>query len=713
MNEKVLPDGCLSLLSNASGDDIMKNGFFKKKVRLVLQNEDAECGQACLTMIFNFHGYGVTLPELRQDLSSHSGGMTLGQMAEMSTRHGFQSTPYTLQPAELSQLRLPCILHWNFTHFVVLTRVGKTGVEILDPALGAVTVSNGKLRKHFTGVAVEILPGENFIRKKKEKIRLKDVTGKVFGFVPFIIKILFVSLLLDAVALLLPRVSQTIIDKVVLDNDRHFLFICILIGMALLLVQFVLFIINGWMKIYFDSKFVTQWRKNIFSKMLSLPVGYFTSRGFGNIMYRFRSIDAIQGYLTDKFASLILNAVSSLIILVVMLFYSLPMTLIAAVTIVLYSFVRYSTYHYLKENAYGIITLKSREQSGLINALKFIQLHKLYNGVGRVVTQYAGIIAEETSINSGTRLITIIGAGVNQLLSGIRGVLILAVGVLLVMGNKMTVGMIFAFTAYSVEFSKRATLVIDVLYQLQMLNIHILRLSEIVHAPEETGMHGKAPLPESAEISLRNIYHQYSSGGRYTLEGINIDIQHNETVLLTGGSGSGKSTLVKLVLGLTEPAAGIVSVGGIHVRELGKNQLRSMTATVLQGDGLFPGTIYENITFDTGTEHLDEIQRMAASVGIHHVISSLPLGYFSIVGDMSDFLSGGEKQKLLVMRALFKKPRILILDEADSNLDPVSEKAIFDAVMAYPCTKIIISHKTERPYQVDRVICLKDGKIHA
>ncbi|EDV9206021.1 peptidase domain-containing ABC transporter [Salmonella enterica subsp. enterica serovar Monophasic] len=691
----------------------MISGLFKKKVKPVLQNEEAECGQACLTMIFNFYGYGITLPELRQSTSGAQGGITLGQMEDICSLHGFRATSLTLEYDELAHLVLPCILHWDFTHFVVLTRVTASGVGILDPAFGAVTMSKEKCRKHFTGIAMEISRGEIFTPVKKETISLKEVTGKVFGFIPFVIKTVFISVLLDGIALLLPRFSQIILDKVVVDKDKHFLLICVLISFCLLLLQLVFFILNGWMKVRFDARFRTQWRNNIFSKMLNLPVNFFTSRGFGSIMYRFKSVDVIQNYLTDKFSSLILNGISAFIIVVVMSFYNLWLTTISLLSIILYAFVRVSTYHYLRNNALGMITLKSKEQSVLINALKFIQLHKLYSGVDRGVTQYAGIVSEEASVNARTGLINVLGSGINQWLSGLRGLLILAVGALLVMDNKMTIGMIFAFTAYSVEFSKRAVLVIDILWQIQLIRVHALRLSEITRRPEEHGMQGSAALPALSSVTLRNIYHQYGDNGRYTLANVSIDIKHHETIVLTGSSGSGKSTLIKMILGLTEPVAGTISVGGVDIRALGKHRLREMVSTVLQGDTLFPGSIYENITFENGTEHLERIQQMATSVGVHHVISALPLGYFTMVGDMSDFLSGGEKQKILVMRALFKNPRILILDEADSHLDAASEKAVFDTVMGYPCTKIIISHKTERTYPSDRVICLNKGGLHS
>ncbi|HAB5458244.1 TPA_asm: ATP-binding cassette domain-containing protein, partial [Salmonella enterica subsp. enterica] len=214
-------------------------------------------------------------------------------------------------------------------------------------------------------------------------------------------------------------------------------------------------------------------------------------------------------------------------------------------------------------------------------------------------------------------------------------------------------------------------------------------------------------------LSARGIYHQYDKLAPLVLVNINIDISENETVLLTGDSGSGKSTFINIMLGITEPVAGSLFIGGVNIKKTGKHAIREITSSVLQGDSLFPGTIYENITFNDSLDNIDQIHEIANAIGIHDVITRLPLGYFTQVGDMSDFLSGGEKQKLLIMRALFKKPKILILDEADSNLDIFSEKKVFDVIMNYKCTKIIVSHKNERTYPVDRIIHFRKGEVIA
>ncbi|EHF5933894.1 ATP-binding cassette domain-containing protein, partial [Salmonella enterica subsp. enterica serovar Infantis] len=436
-----------------------------------------------------------------------------------------------------------------------------------------------------------------------------------------------------------------ILDKVIPDHDKNLLIFCFLVSLALLVLQFVISTMSDLTKIKFEAYFKSNWRSNVFSKLTRLPVDFFKSRGFGNIMYRFKSIDIIQNYLSDKLSTLILNATSSIIIAVILLSYNVELAAIVIMASVLYSVVRFAAYFYIKQNQLSTIALKSREQSVLINTLKFIQTHKLYGGLHRIHNQYHGIITDEASVSAKSQIITMIATNINQFISGFRNILVLFVAVLLALNNEMTIGMIFAFTAYSVEFSRRSTIVINLIYKIQLLKIQSSRLSEIVHATDESSLASYFELNENYSLSARGIYHQYDKLAPLVLVDINIDISENETVLLTGDSGSGKSTFIKILLGITEPVAGSLFIGGVNIKKTGKHAIRKITSSVLQGDSLFPGTIYENITFNDNLDNIEQVYEIADAIGIHDVITRLPLGYFTQVGDMSDFLSGGEKQK--------------------------------------------------------------------
>ncbi|EAN5998996.1 hypothetical protein E2W74_24750, partial [Salmonella enterica] len=253
--------------------------MFIKRVKLILQSEDSECGQACLAMIFNYYGYGISLPELRKNHSAQTGGTKVSYLMETCNDHGFRAIAYSLTIEELRKLTLPCILHWNFSHFVVLTKINKNSVEINDPALGCMRIDQDKLKQYFTGVAVEIKKSESFSPVKPKKINIRDVTGKVIGFIPFIFKMLAASILIDIIALLMPRISQLILDKVIPDHDKNLLIFCFLVSLALLVLQFVISTMSDLTKIKFEAYFKSNWRSNVFSKLTRLPVDFFKSRG--------------------------------------------------------------------------------------------------------------------------------------------------------------------------------------------------------------------------------------------------------------------------------------------------------------------------------------------------------------------------------------------------------------------------------------------------
>ena len=278
---------------------------------------------------------------------------------------------------------------------------------------------------------------------------------------------------------------------------------------------------------------------------------------------------------------------------------------------------------------------------------------------------------------------------------------------------KFTVGMVFAFIAYRDQFSTRVTSLIDKLFEFRMLRLHGERLADIVLAEPEkvTSKSDISPEALQSDISISNLHYRYSANEPFVLAGVNLEIKDGDFVAITGPSGCGKTTLVKLILGLLEETDGEVRMGDVPIRRIGMDAYRNLVGAVMQDDNLFSGSLADNICFFDPIVDFDQIVSCARMASIHEEILRMPMGYNTLVGDVGTGLSGGQKQRILLARALYRKPRILVLDEATSHLDIESERSVNEAIKQLQLTRIIVAHRPDTIAMAYRVIDLREGKV--
>jgi ATP-binding cassette, subfamily B, bacterial CvaB/MchF/RaxB len=701
-------------------------------IRPILQSESAECGLACLAMLAGAHGLRLDLSELRRRFSISLKGADLSQLIRHAEALNFACRPLRLELDEMNQLQLPCMLHWDLNHFVVLTKVSgafgtsKGTITILDPAVGKREMSLIEASPHFTGVALEITPTPAFKpADERRKVKLRDLIGKVFGLKRALINIILLAVGLEAIALVSPIVTQWVVDGALVTGDRDLLLLTVLGGGVLMVLQFLLSMARGWIGLRMNQQLSIQFTANLFSHLLKLPLAFFEKRHIGDITSRFASLSAIRSALTQGAVSVLLDGVMAVVTLAMMMLYAPKLTFVVLVALGLYFLLRWASYGAFRNASEERIVLSAKENSFFLETIRAVQPLKLFGRTPERLSRWQNLMVDVQNRDLQTQKMELWFSTANTLIFGVEGMLILYLGGTAVLGQQMTLGMLLAFMAYKGQFAGRATALINLMMQIKMLSLHSERLADIALEPPEKTSELLIDIEKIVpRIELRDVSFRYADGEPWVLRNFSLIIEPGEHVAICGPSGCGKTTLMKLILGLLEPNEGEIrigdpntgqgaaqSVGQYSLKQLGAAQFRSLVGTVMQNDSLLSGSLAENIScFDPSTD-LARVEVSARAAEMHAAITAMPMGYQTLVGDMGSTLSGGQQQRILLARALYKQPKILALDEATSALDTENERKVSDAIKALSLTRIVVAHRRETINAAERVIMMAQGRV--
>ncbi len=688
---------------------------FGRTLPVILQTEATECGLACLAMVACFHRHQTDLMTLRRRFPISLKGATLSDVIKIAQRLDLGTRPLKLDLEDLSQLKLPCLLHWNFNHFVVLKEVSAKVVIIHDPAIGTRSLSWNEVSDAFTGVALEIWPEIDFKpTKPAPAIGLRQLMGRVSGFQRSLGQILILALVLEIFGLISPFFLQWVIDNVLVAADRDLLTtLAIGFGLLLLLQQSIT-AIRSWVILYMGSTLNLQWRANVFTHLTRLPVQYFEKRHLGDVVSRFSAIDLIQHTLTTSFLEAILDGLMTIITLGMMFLYSPTLGAIALGAMVTYAIGRWAWYGPLRNATDEQIVHAAKQQTHFLETIRGIKTIKLFQRQDHRRSSWLSLLAEQINADLRIQKLQLAYRLLNGLLFGAENVLIIWLGARLVLDGNFSAGALMAFIAYKNQFDTRASALIDKFYELKMLHLQGARLADIVLTePEAVSGHDVIETGTiAASISVSQLSFRYTEQEPLVLNNVSFTIEAGESVAIVGPSGCGKTTLINVLLGILPATAGEVSVGGIGIKHCGSDLLRSMVGTVLQDDVLFAGSIADNIHFFDPQANQAWVEQCAEMAAIGEEIRSMPMGYQTLVGDMGTVLSGGQKQRVLLARALYKRPKILFLDEATSHLDVDREQIVNRAVKALNMTRVIVAHRPETIASASRVIVMLGGQVH-
>jgi ATP-binding cassette subfamily B protein RaxB len=444
----------------------------------------------------------------------------------------------------------------------------------------------------------------------------------------------------------------------------------------------------------------------LFHHLVRLPMAFFEKRHIGDLLSRFSSLQPIRNLLAEGLIAAALDGIMAALTLVMILIYSPLLAAVVLGAFVLYAAIRVGLYRVIWRRTEATIQAQAQESSTFIETVRAIQSLKLFNRESEREGQWLNRYSELASANVQLGRAVITFSALNDAIFGLESIISVYLAATLALTNALTIGMIFAFMSYKQNFTDKAVQLVEKAIDLRVLGLHLERLADIALTPVEAGHHQPIAYVEEigGRIELRDVYFRYSESDAFVLEGINLTIEPGEFVTIMGPSGGGKTTLIKIMLGLLEPTEGEILIDGVPLTPLRWRAYREQVAAVMQEDQFLSGSIADNICFFDPDFDQKRMVACAQLSAIHREIMAMPMTYNSLVGDMGSSLSGGQKRRLLLARALYRRPRILFLDEGTAHLDVDNERHIHQSLSQLRITRVSVEHRPDMSIGADRVI---------
>ncbi len=688
------------------------------KVPVVMQLEALECGAACLTMILAYYNKWVPLEQIRADCGVSRDGSNARNMMKAARHYGLTAKGYRFEPQALRENgHFPCVIHWNFNHFVVLDGFRGNKAYLNDPAKGAYSVSMETFDESFTGVCIMFEPGEGFEPSGKPKSMLSFAAKRLKGAGGAMTFTILVSVIAALFGLIRPAFSRVFLDRLLTrENPEWAMPFLTLLGIMSVL-QILVTAVQAIQNYRISGKLAAVGNASYMWKVLSLPIEFFSQRMAGDIQERQASNAAIVATLIGTFAPLLLNGAMMIFYFVVMLRYSWLLTLIGILSLVINAFVS----DYISKKRVNITRVAMRDTAKLsaatVAGVEMIETIKASGAENGYFEKWAGyqasVNAQEVrylKINQYLGLIpSFVAAAANDA--------VLLLGVWLTMQGEFTVGMVMAFQSFLTSFMAPAQTMISAGQTLQEMRTQMERVDDIMEYPseevfaEEDGDEEKEYKKLSGKVELHNVVFGYSPLADPLIRDFSLTIEPGHSVAIVGGSGCGKSTVSKLISGLHQPWSGEILFDGKPMKEIEKSVFSGSLAVVDQDIILFEDTIANNIKmWDDSIEDFEMILA-ARDAQIHEDIMQRPGGYQHKLTEGGKDFSGGQRQRMEIARVLAQDPTIIILDEATSALDAKTEFEVVKAIRDRGITCVVIAHRLSTIRSCDEIIVMENGVI--
>ena len=703
--------------------------FGKRQVPFVAASELNECGIACLAAISGYFGGEPGLAEIRQLAVPSGRGETLLELRNLAERIGLAARGVKVGVEALGELALPAILHWEMNHFVVLERVTKTGIVIMDPAAGRLAVPWSAVDTSFTGVALEtrVSPSWQRARGARRKVSLLDFLAPLSQWRRDIALVVALSILMEVLVLLAPLQMQLSIDSALQGSDGRLVWVLAGGFTLVVLLQAAISVVRAWTIAVFGARVGYELKDRFVRALHRKPARFFRTHHSADILSRSRSVDTIQSLVTAQLLQALLDGAMSIAIVVVMLLAVPSMAAVvigfAALNLVVTAGLRRAA---IDVSRRGLRVAAQADAYFLENA-RAARAIKLFGKELVRTNVWRNKFVELTNLGLADGRLTMFATQASQLANGLGNVALIALGTWLVLANAITLGtmmMFFLFRAFLVERFNRALLYA---MELRRVRTNAERIEEVM--VDEPGADDAAParpfaVAEGAgvRIEVKDVWFRYGNDSPWILKGASLAVEPGESVAITGPSGCGKTTLLHLMVGLLEPSRGEVLVNGREVRTIASTDLARAIGVVMQDDILFHGTVAENVSFFDSPTDMARVARAARQANVAADIEAMPMQYHSMLAEAAADISGGQKQRLFIARALYHAPRVLFLDEATSHLDAASEALVSRAVEAMDITRVLVAHRKETIAIADRVVAIEpasglvravDAPVHA
>lgn len=687
-----------------------------KRVPVVLQMTPHECGAACLAMVVSYHGRETTLSECRRYLRSGRDGLTARTIAQAARDLGLRVRALSMEPEALAQVRGPVIAHWNFDHFLVVERWTPQRVDVVDPAVGRQRLTPEEFNAGFTGVALLMEPGADFKPGRAQgKLTwhsyLKQLLQKQ-GTTSMLAQILGTSALLQLLGLVFPLFTLVLVDWILPQQDVSALKILAL-GMVVLVVSQVLFsYLRSALALYLETRLDVEVMFGFFEHMLRLPFRFFQERTSGDLLMRLGSISIIREELTGQTVAALLDAALVVVYLVILLVwqpvFGLIVLLFGAVQIAL----MLGSTRRLYELTERDIAAQAESQSYLVEALSGIATLKVAAAEERALSHWSNLFFKQLNVSlKRSHLGMLVDTG-REALDALAPVILLWIGALWVLQDAMSLGTMLAVSTLAMSFLAPLASLVSTAQQVHLVGAHLERIADVFETEPEQDVHAVQTAPQlTGHIEVRNASFRYHPNAPWAVRHCSVTIEPGQKIAIVGRSGSGKSTLAMLLLGLYPLDEGEIRYDGIPLSELNYRSVRSQIGVVLQEPTLFSGSIRRNIASHDPTVALDDIVEAAELAAIHEEIAELPMGYETVIAQGGVDLAGGQRQRIALARALVNRPPILILDEATSHLDAMTESIVDQNLSDLQCTRIVVAHRLSTIRNADLILVLEEGVI--
>jgi ATP-binding cassette, subfamily B, bacterial len=684
-----------------------------RRVPELRQLNATECGAACLAMILGYYGRNTSVAEIRNRTNVGRDGLSALAIVKAARDYGLRVRAISVHHNDLHLLPLPAILHWEFSHFVVLERWSPSGVQIVDPAIGRRRISAEEFDQSFTGVVILLEPGVQFARQPASKgLSLWSYMRYTFYAPGFVIQILAASLLVQGLGLALPLFTQVFVDRII---PLHMSNVMLLIGVGMLLVvltQLVTTLLRSVVLVHLQARVDTQMMLGFFEHLLTLPYAFFQQRSSGDLLTRLSSNITIRDTLTNQMISTFLDGGTVLVYLLILLTRSWLFALATCVIGLLQVGCLLASTRIIHELTLQDLVAQGKAQGYMTEALAGIATLKSSGTEQHVLQRWSNLFFEHLNVSVRRDSFSSIFGALMTGLSTLAPLLLLWLGTTLVLRGALSIGTMLALNSLAAAFLTPFSSLASSGQKLQLVQAHLERIADVMEAePEQDPQAVRRPPALRGKIELRKVNFRYDAHGPLVLRDINLCIYPGQKVALVGRTGSGKSTLGKLLLGLYLPTEGEIFYDDLPLRGLNLRELRNQFGVILQESFLFSGSVRENIAFNNPSMGIEQVVQAAQAAAIHDEIARMPMGYETLVAEGATAISGGQRQRLSIARALASRPAILLLDEATSHLDVTTEKIVDRNLSALACTRIVIAHRLSTVRDADLILVLHEGRI--
>lgn len=705
-----------------------------KKYPVYKQYDAMDCGPVCLRMVSKYYGKSYSIQYLRNLCKQKKTGTSLLGISEAAETIGFKTIGVKITFEQLCTINSPCIINWNQNHFVVLYQANSNRVCVGDPAVGCILKYdmntflkswcsvNDAIRGNM-GIALLLEPSVNFdniddIERKddNQRIGFKYLLRFLTPHKKSILKICFGILLGSIFSMLFPILTQIIVDVGIENKDYSFIKIILLAQFVLIVGQALNNIIKNWLMLHVTIRINISLVSNFLSKLMKLPISFFDTKRTGDTIQRIRDFDRIQFFLTSEIIGMSMGILGLLVYSIMMAGYNSSILLVFLIGSMLYIIWVVIFMKRRRKLDYMRFQVSARNESNIIQMINSMQEIKMNTCEKQKLWDWEKTQNRIYDIGiKGLSLSQIQNIG-SIFIDQIKNIIISYISASLVINGDLTIGMMMSIQYIIGQLNAPVSEFVSFIRSYQDTKISLERLDEIqqIKDEEETNNYKKSEIPQDANIVINNLMFQYNGPrSRKVLDNINLIIPYNKTTAIVGASGSGKTTLLKIILGFYDPVKGEVLLDNIPLNSYNIRNWRQSCGVVMQEGYIFSDTIANNIAISDTAPDIAKIKEAAKISNLDSFVEALPLGYNTIVGTEGMGLSSGQKQRILIARAVYKNSKYIIFDEATNALDANNEKIIMDNLNAIFVNKtvIVVAHRLSTVKNADNIIVLDHGKI--